>query len=817
MGVADEFKSSFENKDVDPSSISNEFKASFEGSRSRNVTLQAPPGELQFKQDRPIKQNISKFARPILEGGGATVGGIAGLGVGLAIPTVGEEPLTVLAGESLGFAAGKNLADSLDALLGLPTSRTTRTPVQAIEDVPKDILQGAEFSAFGQSIGAAGSALFKKFFGPSKAFTPEKQELVRLAEENNINLTPAEITEAAPLALFESLLDKMISSSGTLSKQHLETLDGLVAVSEKLKAKGAPAEVIELLGNRIIDATNKALKSRDDIANAALTKVKDRTLALLGTSTERATIGDEVQAALVPRSKKAQARVTEKFNKFWRLLAPDEEVTDDTARSVAQKILKEHEEVPIGNTRLATLVKKIAKQPDVTDEEFARRLSEMNLTPQLFSEQPPEFQQQVLEQLDLVEKVPTALAFKLRRQNLNVILQEEDAAIKAGAAGFKGQSSVDAGRAKLLKQALDEDLRAFSTPKGGEVLSSFNEAIASAGRFKSIYGSPQMLKIIRSDPGRVLDTVVGTNSVKEWRVFKKAADAESVEKIRQALVAKLVGDDTTINSQALKTRLARYQPGILKEVLGENTVNSLKKVSSREDAIKSINIKDKLFTTIARRDPGQVFGTIIKRGTKRTINSIDAGNVGRLEQLQRDGILDEVGIERMKARYLEEVFSFNKQDRIPPQSIVNNVTEFGERTKNFLLTAEEVDDLDVIVRLAKAANGAERIAGNPSGTAQNTISFSSLGMIWRHPLKNGLGLVVVPQALAALYTSPVARKLLVEGLSTPLGTRRSAELFARLSAIAASDDPGPPQDVLPAQTVAPPSPQRPPNPTLGGL
>ncbi len=740
-------------------------------------------GETQLRQDRPIRQKISGVVRPVLEFGGATIGGVIGLGAGLAIPTIGEEPFTLLAGESLGFAAGRNLADFFDSLLGLRTSRTERTLTEKVKGIPADIAEGAKISITGQATGVVLTKGFEKFFGPSKLFTPEKQELVRIARENNINLTPAEITETSPLALFESLLDKLMSSSGRLQRNHLETLEGIVTIAEKLKAKGAPAEVIELLGSRIIDATNRSMKVRQDISTAALIKIRDRTLNLLGTSKLRFITGEEIQIALKPRSKRAQARVTEKFNRFWELVRPDEEIADNAAQIIAREILEEDVEVPIRNTFLRRIVKKIAKRPVETEDELAK----LGLSQDILARQTPEIQQQLLQEAGLVEVVPTAKAFDLRRKALNEVIREEDFATKSGIPGFKGQNTMDGGRASRLKAALDQDLATFSESRGGEVLERFNEALAVAGRFKRLYGSPEMRRIITADPGKVLDTIVQTDKVNEWRVFKKAADADSIEKIKQSFVAKLIGPDDAIDPKFVASQMKRYQPGILNEVLGEGTVKSLKNISKRVDAINQLSIQDPLFKTIARRDPGQVFGTIIKRGSPRVLSAVDASNIQRINKLEAEGILDEVGLERLKARYLEELFTFNKQDRLPPQSVVRNITEFGSRTKERLLNVDEIADLEIINRIAKAARGAERLAGNPSGTAQNIMSFSSAGMILRHPIKNGFGLILVPQVAASVYLSPAGRKLLVEGFTTPRGTIRAAEIFTRLAAIVGSD------------------------------
>ena len=746
--------------------------------------LTPPKGELTFKQDRPIRQNISKVARPILEFGGATAGGIAGLGAGLVIPTIGEEPFLLAAGESAGFAAGRSLADTFDALLGLPTTRTTRTAKETLKDIPKDIAEGFKISAGGQIVGKGADLAFKQFFGPSKKFTPEKQELVRIARENNIEITPADMTGSTPLQIFESLLDKVISSSGQLQKNHIQTLEGLATMAEKLKAKGAPAEVIEILGNRIIDATNSAIKARKDINTTMLVKVRDRVVSMIGTRRGSIEIGEGVREALTAKSKRASKLVSDADKRFWESIRPNEEIPDIAAQEVANKFLAEDAEVQIRSGPLRRLLKKVAKEPIEPLEELSAMTG---IPPDRLRALSPEDLKDLLQDRGIVETTPTALAFRLRIKELNQIIKEEDLAFKSGVPGFKGQSTNDGGIAKQLKIALKEDLKTFSEPLGGEVLSRFNEFNAIAGRFKALYGSDEMKRIIRADPASVVDTIIRPTKINEWRIFKKASSQIEVEEMRNAFTMKLIGVDDVIDLKALAQNIKRYDQSVLNEVLGSQRLATLKRIASRTDAINNLSVTDPLLKTIARRDPGQVFGTIIKRSSAKNRAGVDADNIARIDKLQSEGILDEVGIERLRARYLEEIFTFNRQGRLRPQSITNNIKEFGERTKARLLTPDMVNDLDHIDLIADVAIGAERVAGRPSGGSQNIISFSSFGMMLRHPITNFPLLILIPQALAKMYTSTAGRKLLVEGFSAPTGTIRSVELFTKLTGILLSD------------------------------
>lgn len=92
---------------------------------------------------REVAPGLSEFYRPVLEGAGATAGGIVGAPAG---------PGGVVAGGVGGYVVGKKAADILDEALGL------RQPVSAVEqakETGQDILTGLEYEALGLGVGAA--------------------------------------------------------------------------------------------------------------------------------------------------------------------------------------------------------------------------------------------------------------------------------------------------------------------------------------------------------------------------------------------------------------------------------------------------------------------------------------------------------------------------------------------------------------------------------------------------------------------------------------------------------------------------------------
>lgn len=103
------------------------------------------------------KDYIGDIARPLLEGGGAAVGGILGFGAGA--PTGVGAPFTTTAGSIGGYAIGKSAADLLDRQLG------RKAPIsgfpEAIRETGENLYEGAKVEATGKVLSAAVPPILK--------------------------------------------------------------------------------------------------------------------------------------------------------------------------------------------------------------------------------------------------------------------------------------------------------------------------------------------------------------------------------------------------------------------------------------------------------------------------------------------------------------------------------------------------------------------------------------------------------------------------------------------------------------------------------
>ena len=106
-----------------------------------------------------------------------------------------------------------------------------------------------------------------------------------------------------------------------------------------------------------------------------------------------------------------------------------------------------------------------------------------------------------------------------------------------------------------------------------------------------------------------------------------------------------------------------------------------------------------------------------------------------------------------------------------------------------LFSQEELRDFHQLARIIERTKGTVKLAENPSGTAQNIVSFHALGAVLKNPFKAAPE-VISASGLTKLYLSKAGRKLLMEGLMPPESAKRGAEIGTKIGAILASDETG---------------------------
>ena len=105
--------------------------------------------------------------------------------------------------------------------------------------------------------------------------------------------------------------------------------------------------------------------------------------------------------------------------------------------------------------------------------------------------------------------------------------------------------------------------------------------------------------------------------------------------------------------------------------------------------------------------------------------------------------------------------------------------KYGNETLSALFNQKELYSINQLRHLSMFVQKAERMAGNPSGTAQNVAAIGMGALMIRHPIRGTLYALTSKMA-ARLYLSPIGRKWLTEGLRTPAGVTNALNVHGKL-------------------------------------
>ena len=161
---------------------------------------------------------------------------------------------------------------------------------------------------------------------------------------------------------------------------------------------------------------------------------------------------------------------------------------------------------------------------------------------------------------------------------------------------------------------------------------------------------------------------------------------------------------------------------------------------------------------------------------------ISKGNLTELQDMKK--VLPPSTIQNVKQAWLTDLFTKHQKDLMTPEGIVKvlncpaagrEIDKFGDVYLHTLFNKQEFKMIDEFRKLSQHIGFAEKIAGNPSGTAQtiHTIQLITGGATagygtWkREPMTAATGLVFMfggPYAIAKFMTSPGGFRYMTTGI-----------------------------------------------------
>ena len=178
---------------------------------------------------------------------------------------------------------------------------------------------------------------------------------------------------------------------------------------------------------------------------------------------------------------------------------------------------------------------------------------------------------------------------------------------------------------------------------------------------------------------------------------------------------------------------------------------------------------------LSTKDPEALLRVIVRPGA-----------VTEIRELRR--VVGPRGMMNVKRAFLEDAFGVNAQQPFTPQKFAASIDKYGNETLNALFSRDEFEAISQLAHVSKFVGRAQRVGGNPSGTARhmlNVASFSGAGIaLWMHNPMTAAAAVLSPRVMARLYLSDVGRKWLTIGFRTPINSATAGQVSENLLKVA---------------------------------
>jgi hypothetical protein len=718
-----------------------------------------------FGAGKALYETIGK---PGIEMAGLVGGGMAGT------PVAG--PSGAIGGAGLGYSMAKQITDKVDNFVNR-LERNIVTPGTITENMKKvmtDAITGAEMEMGGQLVGAGITNAMQKAMAPNaKKMIAENAAYKKLAEKHGIKPTAADVTQSKSLSAMEGIMSDFVTSADILRAYRIkEQLKPLVEHANKLIDSGAPSEEINAVGRKIQGRVNSFLQQQMNLKGDALNRMRTQILARLGTDISFESLGITGKEILKARSIAAMEKASQMYTRVGEYLPKGELYQYPELTKKAKELLKFKKALPRQDSKMMDILDWAAKDKRIPEDV-------MNQIQAMPSGIRDSFMTQYGD--DFLVKRDWATMQEFRSDLFNNILKE-DPMYKAGAFGQKGTSTKEAGVYKQLRKALDKDLENIAKQEGGDAWEAFQAANAFyRTEFKDIYGSSIIKKLASSAPDKLVDIGFKPNGVSEIKLMKRALGPEGFQGLQEGFTKKIlgVGKNDTFDPQFLRTQISKYGDETLTEIYGKAEIQKLKQIAEQGLNFNKQTPSSQFLKTITRTYPDTVVDAIIGAPESKLQSHTLVKNLSIIKSaVGKKYIKEQLGPRLLNKIFVREMVN----DTIKPHTLTRMVDKYGDRVLKILFEPQKITYIKRLAEIGRRMETAEKLAGNPSGTGGRIMSWGTLGMIIRNPIK-GTIMAITPRQMTKLYISDFGLKYLTEGFKTPIGTKEGVELATKLSLI----------------------------------
>lgn len=738
-------------------------------------------------------QGYRNVVRPAAETGGMVAGAAVGVPAGTLV--TGGNPVGGAVGGVAGAAGGNaivgNTLDVFEQAVGLQKPKTFKEAAKATGGYAT---QGALGEMGGQIVGK-GIGLVSKKAGEALV-RPEVRDFVNAAKQAKYPITPAEETGKKGAALIEKVLSFLPGSASTMQAHHVKQLEHLTKMREQAidlinQGKGSP-EAAERIGMQIKNYIDKYVVARQGAADANTMKLVDATLKKIGSKDSYESLQSNFQKALEQRSQIANVQKRQIYNDIGKYVPEGDYETPNLA-GVAQKVLDRESSALEPNTQLINLSKRILKQEQ--NPEVANVLESIK-------DYPPKVQQSIMAENGITQDMISSQkprnwqTLQDFRAELNDLISKNNQAMKQGSK-LAGQSTREGSIFGEMKKALDKDLEGIAKDSGSEAYDRLMVANKwFSDEYAPIWKNKEIKDLAYKDPQAIIKTVFTKDfSIADADRLIKAVGQDKFIDLQKGWVSRLFqnasksGEPSKIWENVYK-QLADYGREPLAAMFKKNPQDLQYLMTALSKGMSQGNqpIANKFFMDVLKKStPDTVLNALFHKNNSRNI-------------LLADKVLPKELMSEARAQWVADNVLVTSKDfgMYRPTTSAKNIGKLDRDTYNAIVPKEAREFMDRLQKLSRGAEHIEKLAGNPSGTAQSLITYEVgmatlaggwdvlAGTFTGDASRVGRGLLKAsamtlgPRALAKIYLSPTGRKLFAEGMKLPANSPRAAKIISQL-------------------------------------
>lgn len=738
-----------------------------------DIPLDEQPNIPQFRQDDSYlsagtRETISDVARPILEYGGAALGGAVGLAGGVLGGPPGMAASGALGG-TLGYAGGKAAANVLDAALGVPRkelierARSEHPISTTISQTLNDLKYGAELELGGGSAGAVATKAIGKLISPlSKEVTSvtgqttreipkDIQELIGLYKEAGIKPSPAELAHGGKtLAIVESVLGYSPFSGDVILKKNMAKLNQLMVKRGELINNGASDKIVEMVGNDI-------RKEAKNLITKYSTRQGDKVDTLVAEFMNKYGSLSKYQSGLKFREiaegtrKSMQDKVNQTYAEVKQSLpqqGQDVITLSDTINDRAKELLR---------VEMSKAPKQRDKDIIATLEDFVRREEGIaGFSPEQIAKIPA---------LKAELNPPVKMTWEGLEQTRGTLLEKTRKIYSK-----EGMATNEARIYTELANNIDDELSRYAGQVNPEAKAILDQA-RSASRTMHEYFDKDILKIMNKPPEDILKRIVNNGEVTLLKQIEKSMGEEGLIPLRQGffkqtLESSMKGD--ALNPVKLKKVLATMGDETLSSLANKEQIEMLKGIADKGLVINS---------KMAGMKTIQFLETLTGTSNERVIDAIfKTGKTSNIRLAKR--LLSPERIKEITSSVLEKkIFKVSGTGSYTP---ISSAKEFFKHEPELkaLMSPDQFKATRDFIKLGQRMSNVEALARNSSQTGQVFVGADALKLLLRAPL-SAVKMTGVPWILSKMYTSPLALKYMTSAAKLPPNSPEAINLFIK--------------------------------------